>query len=206
MKVKYPRTVHFPFSETITDDDKRLSDTSHFYNKEVVITEKMDGENITIYNNGFHAGSLDSKHKEYHSWLAQYCSTFNYSLSDDFRVCGEYLYAQHSIKYNHLVSYFMGFSVWNKELCLSWDETQEWFDIFSIISVPIVYRGIYSDDIVKMCAKSVIENGGEGVVVRLTSSFLYKDFSKSVAKYVRKNHVQTDKHWSLSSIEKNELA
>lgn len=206
MKVKYPRTVHFPFSETITEDDKRLSDTSHFNGKEVVVTEKMDGENITIYNNGFHARSLDSKHKEYHSWLAQYCYTFNYNLSDDIRICGEYLYAQHSIKYNHLSSYFMGFSVWNKELCLSWDETQEWFDILGIISVPIVYRGIYSDEIVKMFAKSVIENGGEGVVVRLTSSFLYKDFSKSVAKYVRKNHVQTDKHWGLSGIEKNELA
>lgn len=205
MKVKYPRTVHFPFSETITEDDKRLSNTCHFYGQEVVITEKMDGENITIYNNGFHARSLDSKHKEYHSWLAQYCYTFNYNIPDEIRICGEYLYAKHSIKYNNLPSYFMGFSVWDKELCLSWDDTQDWFSLLNIVSVPVVYRGIYSDDIVKMCAKSVIDNGGEGVVVRLTSSFYYQDFSKSVAKYVRKNHVQTDKHWSLSGIEKNEL-
>lgn len=55
--------------ETITEDDKRLKDTTQFKNMNVVITEKMDGENTTIYNNYYHARSLDSKHKEYHSYL-----------------------------------------------------------------------------------------------------------------------------------------
>ena len=36
----------------------------------------------------------------------------------------------------------------------------------------------------------------EGFVVRNVDSFAYEDFSKNVAKYVRKNHVQTDEHWT----------
>lgn len=33
----------------------------------------------------------------------------------------------------------------------------------------------------------------------------YKYFSKNVAKYVRKNHVQTDTHWTTQEIKKNNL-
>lgn len=46
MYYKYPRTYHLPFSETITEDDKRLKDTKQFENMNVVITEKMKGENL----------------------------------------------------------------------------------------------------------------------------------------------------------------
>lgn len=72
--------------------------------------------------------------------------------------------------------------------------------MLDIECVPELYVGVYTDDIVKEIAKEVICNGGECVVVCLADSFIYDDFNKSVAKYVRKNHVQTDKHWSLSGI------
>ena len=35
----------------------------------------------------------------------------------------------------------------------------------------------------------------EGYVVRLSDGFKYRDFRKSVAKFVREGHVQTTKHW-----------
>ncbi len=43
----------------------------------------------------------------------------------------------------------------------------------------------------------------EGVVVRVANDFNDKDFSTSVFKMVRKNHVQTSEHWSNQSIIKN---
>ena len=52
-RVKYPRTYHLPWSEGRTDDDKVLSDDSQFIGKYVVVTEKMDGENTTIYSDGY---------------------------------------------------------------------------------------------------------------------------------------------------------
>ncbi|MEL7307213.1 MAG: RNA ligase family protein, partial [Pseudomonadota bacterium] len=41
-------------------------------------------------------------------------------------MCGENLYARHSISYNNLPSYFMAFSVWNElNQCLSWQDTKQ---------------------------------------------------------------------------------
>ena len=42
-------------------------------------------------------------------------------------------------------------------------------------------------------------------VIRLTDGFQYNDFKHSVAKFVRENHVQTDKHWMTKQIKANRL-
>jgi hypothetical protein len=45
----------------------------------------------------------------------------------------------------------------------------------------------------------------EGYVVRWTDNFEIQHFPNVVAKFVRENHVQTDKHWMHSEIVKNGL-
>ena len=45
---KYPRTMHLPFSEGVTSDDKMIKSLDAFQNCRVIVTEKMDGENTTI--------------------------------------------------------------------------------------------------------------------------------------------------------------
>lgn len=47
--------------------------------------------------------------------------------------------------------------------------------------------------------------GHEGFVVRPSSSFPADEFKYAVAKFVRRNHVQTDEHWAHQPIVKNEL-
>lgn len=204
-RIKYPRTPHLPYSETIGSDDKRLLNDLQFKNMFIVITEKMDGENTTVYNDDYHARSLDSKHRDYHSWLLSYIPTWQYMLKDGERVCGEYLYAEHSIHYNNLKSYFLGFSFWDKDICWSWDSTIAKFEQLGIIPVPVLYKGYYDKEITIQIAKSVINRGGEGIVIRNAFSFPMNDFSKNVAKYVRPNHVQTDDHWSQQTIKHNNL-
>ena len=206
MYYKYPRTYHLPFSETITEDDKRLKDTKQFENMNVVITEKMDGENTTIYHDYYHARSLDSKHKEYHTYLlSNILPRIQYLIPNDMHICGEYLYAEHSIHYNDLKDYFLMFSIWNQDTCLSWKDTKEWAELLGLNMVPELYIGKYDEEKVKEIARKIVERGGEGIVVRNVESFKYEDFSKNVAKYVRKNHVQTDTHWANKKIKKNEL-
>ena len=204
-RFKYPRTCHFPFSEGATDDDKILTSTDHFKGQIVVVTEKMDGENPTIYSDHCHARSIDSKHKPYHSWLLSYISSFQHQIPDDWRICGEYLYAKHSIGYDNLPSYLMVFSIWDEtNTCLSWDDTVELCADLGLEHVPVIYKGEYDEELIKKLAKETVEKGGEGIVVRLERGFNYNDFSKSIAKFVRKNHVQTDSTWG-SVIEKNNL-
>lgn len=204
-RYKYPRTPHLPFSQGATDDDKILTSTEHFWGKEVIVTEKMDGENTTIYNDHCHARSTDSKHKGYHSWLLSTIPMFQHQIPDGWRICGEYLYAKHSIGYDNLPSYFMVFSIWTEEnKCLSWDDMTDICSDMGLEVVPFVYRGIYDDATIKKLAEETVKRGGEGIVVRLVDGFKYEDFSTSIAKYVRKNHVQTDSSWG-AVIEKNGL-
>lgn len=208
MKIKYPKTVHLPWSRAYTDDDKILKNTDHFVGREVVITEKMDGENTTMYSDFIHARSLDSKDHPSRHYVKTLHGGIKYMIPDGYRLCGENVYAKHSLFYSSLPSYFMLFSVWNEQnVCLSWDETLEWAERLHLAVVPVIYRGIWNEEAVKKCYTKQSFCGGEqeGYVVRLASAFPYVDFKLSAAKFVRKNHVQTDEHWLSKPIEANEL-
>lgn len=67
--VKYPRTWHLPWSQGKTKDDKTLANCEHFQGKRVIVTEKMDGENCTIYKNYIHARSIDGRDHWSRSWV-----------------------------------------------------------------------------------------------------------------------------------------
>ena len=202
MLMKYPRTAHLPFSLSRTDDDKTLENCDNFIGKNVIVTIKMDGENSTLYKDYFHARSLDSVHHVSRDWLKAFHSTFKNDIPDGWRICGENCYAFHAIFYENLESYFYGFSIWNEEnICLSWKETLEWFSLFGITPVKEIYSGIWNEKIIRNLS---FENE-EGFVVRNSESFSYDTFSENVAKCVRKNHVQTDKHWKDRPVIPNHL-
>ena len=143
-RVKYPRTPHLPWSPGGTSDDSYLVDTKHFEGKEVIVTEKMDGENTTLYNDGMHARSIDSRHHPSRDWVKAFHSVFAREIPVGWRVCGENVYAKHSIEYDALPSYFLLFSVWNeKNESLSWDQTVEWASLLGVETVPELWRGIW---------------------------------------------------------------
>jgi len=206
--VKYPRTLHLPWSLGVTNDDKVLKDISHFIGKRVIVTEKMDGENSTLYPDYLHARSIDSKDHPSRHWLKQLHSYVKDEIPEGWRVCGENVFAEHSIKYDSLSAHFIVFSIWdNMNICLSWDETIKWIKYLGLNIVPILYDGIWDEKKIKECflGKSKFGQEQEGYVVRLADSFHYDGFSKRVAKFVRKNHVQTDDHWMQKELVVNKL-
>lgn len=195
--VKYPRTFHLPWSPGLHDDDRMMPDVSYLEGKEVVVTEKMDGENTSMYRDHIHARSVDSDNHVSREWVKNFWSQISYEIPEDWRICGENVYAEHSIPLE-VPTYFMGFSIWNdKNVCLSWDETIEWFSLLDITPVPVLYRGIFDKDlIIKTCKEKVGQwDKHEGYVVRTTDEFPMSEFRFSVGKYVRKGHVLTTKHW-----------
>lgn len=206
MRTKYPRTFHVPFSPGATSDDKLLRSLEHFVGREVVVTVKMDGENTTLYHDGYHARSIDSRHHPSRDWLARFHAECGYNIPVGWRVCGENLYARHSIAYTDLPSYFLGFSVWNEEnRALSWDDTQEVFALLGIESVPVLYRGMFDEAQLHRLVAQLDLSKDEGFVLRLADSFHYDEFAQSVAKWVRPAHVQTGEHWMHSTIVPNGL-
>lgn len=207
-RYKYCRTFHLPFSLGQTQDDKTLKDCSIFENEEVVITVKMDGENCTGYSDGYiHARSLDSQNHESRNWAKKYLTERLYELPDNWRICGENLYAKHSIEYDNLKSYFYLFSIWDdKNVCLSWEETETWANLLDIPMVDVLYSGIWDEKIAREIWQEKY-NGCEmeGFVVRLANEFSYANFRKSVAKFVRANHVQSNQHWMKQRVTPNKI-
>ena len=204
--VKYPRTYHMPFSKGVSSDDKVIKSLDAFLNQRVILTRKMDGENTTIYHNHIHARSLDSKNHISRNWVKNFWATIRGDIPENLRICGENLFAKHSIEYKSLPSYFLGFSVWNdRNLCLGWDETQEWFQLLGIDSVEVLYDGIFDLNKIKEIYLNQNNEEHEGCVLRVADAFTYGEFHKKVAKMVRENHVVTTSHWMSQEIEKNGL-
>lgn len=204
-RVKYPRTFHLPFSQGGTSDDKLIQSLEFFKSREIVITEKMDGENTTMYSDYIHARSIDSKHHVSRDWVKAFHAQIAQDIPANMRICGENLYAKHSLKYDNLRSYFYGFSVWEGDTCLDWDTTQVWFEVLGIQSVPILYRGKFDLDFIQGLSKSIDTAKTEGFVMRVVEQFQRNEFEQAVAKWVRKGHVQTNAHWAHNEVIPNLL-
>ena len=220
-RTKYPRTFHFPWSPGRSDDDKVHSAEAveaMFSGRAVVVTEKMDGENCTIYSDGTcHARSLDSRHHESRAWVKALAARLAKDIPEGWRVCGENLYAEHSIGYDSLPGYFLVFGIYDENnVCLSWAETAEWAEMMGLPTVPVLYEGPWDaekiqgwnseDSWTPSLYATRQDTGAEGYVVRVAESFEFEAFSNSVAKYVRPNHVQTDVHWMRMEVTPNQLA
>lgn len=119
-KIKYPKTMHLPFSRSVTDDDRVLKNIDHFIGQHVTITEKYDGENSTMTNEFIHARSLDSNNHPSRNYVKGIWGNIKHLIPEGWRICGENMYAKHSIFYENLESYFLVFSIWDeKNVCLN---------------------------------------------------------------------------------------
>ncbi len=204
--VKYPRTFHLPWSAGATAEDRVHSDLSGFVGEQVVVTEKMDGENTTFYHDYFHARSIDAASHPSQSWARSLHAQISWKIPPGWRVCGENLYARHSINYDSLPSYFMVFSVWNAaNRCLSWRATVDWCVEFGLKTVPVLYEGQWDEQ--KIRAFDMIAGSDhEGYVVRVTREFAFAEFRRVVGKVVRRDHVQTSHGWKRKPVVRNRLA
>jgi hypothetical protein len=192
--VKYPRTHHVPWSPGTTKDDRTMPSPNKLIESCVVVTEKMDGENTTMYADHIHARSVMSGGHPSRNWVKNFWSRLAHDIPKGWRICGENLFAKHSIHYHNLESYFLGFSVWDdKNICLSWDSTCEWFELLGIAQVPELYRGLYNEQLIKELLLDT--DTQEGYVIRIINGFPLSQFRYCVGKYVREGHVQTTQHW-----------
>lgn len=198
VRYKYPKTLHLPWSNSPRPTTR--FDVDNFLGKWVVVTEKFDGENTTLYHDHVHARSIDSGPHPSRDWIKGFHASIKHNIPPGFRVCGENLYAKHSILYQELESYFLGFSVWEGDKCLPWATGRLQMRQWGITPVTELWEGYY--DLDRITALNY-NSDREGYVVRVGSSFHLKDFQKSVAKYVRKDHIQTDEHWFYQPIIKN---
>lgn len=205
-RYKYPRTPHLPWSPGATDDDVRQLDTSCFSGCDVVVTEKMDGENTTVYPDHIHARSVDSAHHPSRTGVKQLLGRVGPSIPPGWRLCGENLQAVHSLAYTDLPSWFLLFSIFDAtNTCLGWDATTEWAALLDLDVVPVIWRGTWDERQVRSLTEIIDPARREGLVVRLADPWPFEAFGQSVAKWVRPGHVTTDQHWMSRPIVPNGL-
>lgn len=200
MKTKHCKTYHLPWSPGICNEDKVLKTTDQFEGKQVVITEKRDGECTSLYNNGtVHARSIDGVKHPWQSPIKSMWSERADDLPPRWRVVGENLFPQHTIPYNTLTSWLEVFAVFDeRNVALCWDETVEWCELLKLITVPVLWEGEWDPDVIRWLHTRLDLDTQEGYVVRVRDSIPYEKWNCMVAKWVRPNHVQTDEHWRLN--------
>lgn len=219
IKLKAPRIYHLPWSEVMSKDDKTIKHNSMFNGKDVVVTIKYDGSSISLYNDGtFHSRSIQSsrqyKSNDYlHSWWANKLYTDNYVILHNkwpnLRLVGENMYTTHTIQYNNLEDVFLLHSAWNGTTCLSWDDTLTICTLLNITPVPVLYKGIYKEDIVKSynTLDRYRDDIVEGYIVRNSDEYLYNDSNFNIAKFVSSRFViKNDKHWALNGLRRNNVS
>ncbi len=203
---KFPRTRHFQWSRSKGEDDKEHSTTEQFEGEEVVATIKYDGENTSMYRDHYHARSLDSRHHPSRDAVKAIWGGLRFLIPDNWRVCGENVYAEHSIAYDDLESYFYGFSVWDdRNVALDWDTTLARFAEWGVTPVRELYRGIYDEKAIRGLWDESKRSTMEGYVVRVVREIPYAEYGNLVGKFVRKGHVQTDQHWMSKAVVPNKL-
>ncbi|MEU7033851.1 RNA ligase family protein [Streptomyces sp. NPDC046237] len=204
MRTHYPRTPHLPWSPGATSDDVRAEGLAGFAGREIVVTEKMDGENTTLYRDGLHARSLDSGHHPSRAWVKGLQGRIGAGIPAGWRVCGENVYARHSLAYTDLESWFYGFSVWDdSDRCLDWDDTVAFLRTVGVPAPRVLWRGAFDERALRRLRLDLSRQ--EGYVVRTVAGFARDEFGRRVAKWVRAGHVSTDTHWMYAAVVENGL-
>lgn len=206
MRTHYPRTPHLPWSPGVAADDVRADRLDGLRGREVVVTEKLDGENTTLYADGLHARSLDSAPHPSRTWVKALHGRIGPRIPAGWRICGENVHARHSIAYDDLDSWFYGFSVWDAGgRCLDWDRTVRFLRGLGVPAPRVLWRGAYDERALRGLTERWDTVRREGYVVRTVEGFDGGRFGERVAKWVRPGHVQTDTHWMYAAVVENGL-
>lgn len=199
--MKYMRTMHMMTSPGLMNDDRRIVNYDHLKGKNVIITEKIDGECISFLTNKCHARSeMENKHQSRH-WIRAKWGSVKHLIPDHIQIVVENAYAKHSIEYDALGSYGYVFSVIDlqQKKILSWKDTREWADKIDLPTVPVLYRGPFIENF-ECPEASYFGPMAEGYVLRYDGEIPVDDWDKLACKYVKKKFRDmldaSSQHWA----------
>ncbi|WP_205748053.1 RNA ligase family protein [Trichloromonas acetexigens] len=217
---KFPSTPHLATLAGVDiRDDKVLSksERGEFLQHNLIVEEKVDGANlgisfdsegnIRVQNRGAYLHLPGSgQWKKLGDWLTPRACTLFEHLSDHFILFGEWCYAQHSVFYDRLPDWFLGFDVYDKRFgrFLSSKRRDDLFTEMGVAQVPVLAFGHFAyPEVQKFLSTSKLsEQPAEGIYLR----FDQDDWLAQRAKLVRPAFIQAmEQHWSRSVIKPNRL-
>jgi ATP-dependent RNA circularization protein (DNA/RNA ligase family) len=217
---KFPSTPHLVvLGGTVVRNDKVMSEQERdeFLRHELVVEEKIDGANLGIsfdssgnlraQNRGAYLHApFSGQWKKLADWITPKRDLLFDTLADQLILFGEWCYAEHSIPYDQLPDWFLGFDVFDKNHreFLSYQRRSVLLRKVGIATVPILARGRFSlDELKRLLTKSRLgEKPAEGLYLRFDEG----SWLGGRAKLVRPEFIQTvEIHWSRKGIKPNRL-
>ncbi len=217
---KFPSTPHLVIPTGVDiRADKVLSESERdeFLRHDLVVEEKIDGANLGIsfasdgnlllQNRGTRLHLPGSgQWKKLGDWLNQRADTLFEHLDDRLILFGEWCYARHSVVYERLPDWFLGFDVYDKGCgrFFSTERRDALFRAMRIASVPVLARGHFTHTEIQgiMSTSQFGNQPAEGLYLRFDQG----DWLAQRAKLVRPAFVQTmEQHWSRTAITPNRL-
>jgi ATP-dependent RNA circularization protein (DNA/RNA ligase family) len=217
---KFPSTPHLAvLGENKIRDDKVLSRKNRdaFLKNRLIVEEKIDGANLGISFD--EQGSLilqnrgsilsqpySGQWRKLERWLPPRLEILFDHLYNRYVLFGEWCFAKHSVGYNKLPDYYLGFDLFDKtsKQFLSFDLRNQMFEQMNISSVPFIKKGTFSlPQLKKLMGKSLFsDNPAEGIYLRHDED----NWLKQRAKLVKAKFIQTiDVHWSRKTIIPNQI-
>jgi ATP-dependent RNA circularization protein (DNA/RNA ligase family) len=217
---KFPTTPHLAIlGDVDIRGDKVISesDRDEFLQHDLVVEEKLDGANLGIsfdsdgniraQNRGAYLHLPGSgQWKKLEGWLSLRTDVLFESLTDRYILFGEWCYARHSVFYNRLPDWFLGFDIYDRQSgrFLSSERRDAFFKKIRIVKVPMIARGHFNLLELKnlMLQSKFSDKPAEGLYLRLD----HGEWLAQRAKLVRPAFIQAVKqHWSRSAIRPNRL-
>jgi hypothetical protein len=219
---KFPSTPHLATPKGVEiRDDKILSEEerARFLARRLLVEEKIDGANLGLsfdssgairaQNRGeYLVEPFEGQWKKLGQWIDARLDPLFELLGDRLVLFGEWCYARHSIGYDKLPDWFVGFDVFDKEaeLFYSAERRNRAFEEAGVVPIPALAEGRFSlDELFGMLeTRSAFADAPvEGAYLRYDDG----DRLGGRAKIVRADFTQAiDERWSKGGIEMNRLA
>lgn len=216
---KFPSTPYIEFQKGTIRKEKVLTEKEieMILSQRIYVEEKIDGANLGIsfdcegnlllQNRGSYLyPPLEGQWKLLDGWMKKYENRMFDVLADEYILFGEWCYATHSIYYDSLPDWFVGFDILEKKSnrFLNVPKRNLMMNQIGISTVPLLGKGAFTlEQLKQFFGKSRFGNEEcEGIYLRQDGV----DYLNYRAKIVRDDFRQNiDIHWSKKRMTYNKI-
>ena len=219
---KFPHTPHLLWlGEGTPRDDKVLppAEVVEFLSGEVVVEEKVDGANLGLSlgpdgrvrpqsrGNYLAPGRSHAQWNLLWPWLAEHREGLEDGLRGGIVLYGEWCYARHTVSYDALPDWFLGFDIFEIATRRFWsvDRRNIWLGERGLAAIPEVKRGrVQLKQVPSILTMSAVGHVPmEGIYLRRDQGEWLQARAKVVSAAFKQ---QIEEHWTRRSVVPNQLA
>ena len=219
---KFPHTPHLLWLGVGTPrDDKVLkpAEVTEFLSDEVVVEEKVDGANLGLSlgsdgrvraqsrGNYLAPGRSHAQWNPLWPWIAQHREDLETGLRGGLMLYGEWCYARHTVAYDALPDWLLGFDIFEIATRRFWsaDRRNDWLHERGMASIPELKRGrLQFKQVSSLLVTSAVGHVPmEGIYLRREQGGWLQMRAKVVSAIFKQ---QIEEHWTRRSVIPNQLA